>query len=333
MSLARVTHAEANLLTLARCVVGSGPASELTRLLLISAAPPERLGPTSAALLEASLARGVAFALLKEGGWTEEADGRLWSHALPPLHFTANVVRLLQWALKLPLAEHDVAALQLAGALTPAEEVFVALLLERARGTAAEATLMGQPSFRSLPLVQLMHASSLARVGALKVAPLSTAHLPYVRGLLDLLGDTWLSAERFKAQLAQPRVLSAVGRGQAAVASAFLDLLDQHQQRHLARFFVDAAAAWLASNESANDLVALDPESPLRERGEARQHAAALWRVVVRLGEWDQQHRNTRFIDDGYDVAQKLVKDWERLGPLGFGAAQRLVAELEALPT
>ncbi|MBL8923609.1 MAG: hypothetical protein JNJ54_32440 [Myxococcaceae bacterium] len=333
MSVARVTHAEANLLTLARCVVGSGPAPELTRLLLVSVAPPTKLGPTSAALLEDTLARGVAFAMLQEGGWTNEVDGRLWSHPLPPLHFTANTVRLLQWALRLPLAEPEVVALKFDGRLTPAEEVFAALLLERARGTAAEATLMSQAVLRELPLVQLMHAATLGRVGALTVSPLTKAHLPWVRGLLDLLGDTWLSAELLKPQLAQPKILARVGRAQSDVAASFLDVVDAQQHRHLARFFIDAAAAWLATRSGVNDLVALDPESPLRERGEARQQAGALWRVLERLEQWDQQHRGTRFIDDGYDVAQALVKDWERLGPNGFAAARRLVAELESLPT
>ena len=77
----------------------------------------------------------------------------------------------------------------------------------------------------------------------------------------------------------------------------------------------------------------LDPEASLRERSEARQQAGALFRAVQRLEQWDQLHRGTRFIDDGYEAAQAMVKDWERLGPAGFRAAEQVVAELEALPT
>lgn len=332
MSLARVTHAEANLLTLARCVVSGEPVTELQRLLLVSIAPPAKLGPTSAALLEDTLARGTVRGLLASGGWTRELDGRWWDGALPPLHFTANVIRLLHWALKLPLAELEVSPLQFEGALTPAEEVFALLFVTRAKDTAAEATVMSQPALRKLPLVQLAHAASLARVGPLAVAPPEAAHLPWVRGLLDLLGDAWLDAELSLPRLLQPRVLAAVGRARLTVATAFLDVLEAKQQRHLARFFIDAAAAWLARHQSASELVLLDPETPLRERAEARREAGALWRIVQRLEQWDQQHRATRFIDDGYDVAQALVKDWERLGPHGFAAATRLLAELEALP-
>lgn len=332
MSVARVTHAEANLLTLARAVVGRAPLAELTRLLLVAGEAPKTLGPTSGALLEETLARGVGRALLDEGGWTSEPGGRLWDGALPPLHFGGNVVRLLQWALRLPLAEGEPEPLQLVGGLSPAEEVFAVLLLERARGTSAERALMGQAALRSAPLVQLAHAASLALAGPLTLAPLSSAHLPFVRGLLDLLGNVWLDAETQKPRLTQPRLLSAVGRAQTLVAASFLELLEQQQQRRLARFFVDAAAAWLTRHTTAAELVALDPESPLRERADARREAGALWRVVLRLEQWDQQHRATRFIDDGYEESQRLVRDWERLGPAGFAAAHRLVGELEALP-
>jgi hypothetical protein len=333
MSIANVTHAEANLLTLARCVVSSGPSPELTRLLLVSVVPPSKLGPTSTSLLQDTLARGVAFQLLVEGGWTKEVDGRLWDRELPALRFTANVLRLLIWALRLPLAEPEVAPLQFEGELTPSEQVFAALFVERARGTAAEHTVMRQMALRRQPLVQLVHAAAMGRHGPLTVSAVTAHELPFVRGVLDLLGDAWLSAELFKPQLAQPKALANVGRAQTAVAAAFLDVVDAQRQRHLARFFIDAAAAWLSVRSSSAELVSLDPESPMRERGEARQQAAALWRVIQRLEQWDQQHRATRFIDDDYERAQGMVRDWERLGPNGFGAAHRLVSELDALPT
>ncbi len=333
MSLARITHAEANLVSLARCLVGAAPPAEVTRLLLFACAVPQKLGPTSAALLEDTLARGLALALLTCGGWTNEVAGRLWARALPPLGFTANTLRLLQWVLRTPLAEPEVARLDLTGSLTLAEEVLVVLLLQRARGTAAEAALMQQPVLRAVALAQLVHAGSLAKVAPLTVTPLTVAHLPFVQGLLDLLGDAWLDAERQKVQLAQPQVLARVGRAQALVASSFLDLLEQTQARHLARFFIDAASAWLKLGGTAKDLVMLDPEASLRERSEARHQAGALFRVVQRLEQWDQRNRGTRFIDDGYEAAQAMVKDWERLGPAGFRAAEQVVAELEALST
>ena len=38
-----------------------------------------------------------------------------------------------------------------------------------------------------------------------------------------------------------------------------------------------------------------------------------------------------RFIDDGYDVAQRLVGEWEALGERGFAQAAALVAQLDAI--
>lgn len=333
MTVARVTHPEANLLTMARWAVGAAGSTEALRLLLLSASSPAKLGPTSAALLQDTLSRGTALALLREGGWTLEAGSRLWNGTLPPLRFTANIVRVLQWVLTTSLAEVEVPPLTIVGPFTPAEEAFVALLLSRARGTAAETCLMRQPVFRAAPLVQLMHAGPLGQVGPLEVVSLTPAHLPFVRGLLDLLGDCWLEAERLKRHHAQPRVLMQVGRAQTVVAEAFLQLIDRQNERLLARFFIDAAAAWLSTETSSSALVGLDPETPMRERAEARTAAASLWRVIGRLDAWDQQHRTTHFIDDGYAVAQALTKDWERLGPAGFAAATRLVTELEGLPT
>lgn len=330
--VARVTVAEANVLSLVRWVLDEASTTDGTRLLLSSSLAPAKLGPTSAALLESTLARGTAHALLTYGGWTEEAGARLWQEALPPLHFTSNLIRVCQWALRQALVEPNIAPVAISGTFTPAEEVFVALLLERARGTAAEATLLSQQVFRDAPLVALVHVASFARVAPLPATPLTSAHLPFVRGLLDLLGDAWFKAELEKRSLSNPRVLARVGTAQLEVAESFLSVVDGQNRRLLARFFIDAAAAWLGNHSSATDLVSLDPESPLRERSEARARAGSLLHVVGRLEQWDQAHRSTHFIDDGYAVAQALVKDWERLGPAGFDAARRVVAELNALP-
>jgi hypothetical protein len=74
-------------------------------------------------------------------------------------------------------------------------------------------------------------------------------------------------------------------------------------------------------------------DAPLRERTDARRRSAALMRALAILRAWDQEHRSVRFIDDGYDLAQRLVADWERLGERGFSKAAELVAELDAIPT
>jgi hypothetical protein len=238
----------------------------------------------------------------------------------------------MQWLLRTPLGEAEVAPVELEAPLTIAEEVLVVLLLERARGSAAEGALMAQPAFRRCPLVQLVHVGWLARADPLSVVPLTVAHFPFVRGLLDLLAGAWLSMEMVKAQVAQTAPLTLMGQAQFAVGASFLDVVEAHGKRHLARFLIDAAVAWLALRRPMSELVSLDPESSLKDRSEARRQAAALWRLIGRLERWDLAHRATRFIDDGYVEAQAMVRDWERLGPHGFRAAESIVAQLEALP-
>jgi hypothetical protein len=74
----------------------------------------------------------------------------------------------------------------------------------------------------------------------------------------------------------------------------------------------------------------LDANAPLRERLKARQAAGALLRAVLHLRTWDSEHRTVRFIDDGYDEAQRLVRAWEALGDAGFRAVEASWEQLSA---
>jgi hypothetical protein len=114
---------------------------------------------------------------------------------------------------------------------------------------------------------------------------------------------------------------------------AWLDAIDAAGQRPLAGFLVDAAVEWLRIPRGGEELVrSLSSDTSLRELSLARRRAGAFLRTLRRLRTWDREHREVRFIDDGYEVAQDLVSDWERLGNAGFDAAQAQVASLDALP-
>jgi hypothetical protein len=331
-----VTRAEANLLTLARVAVGAWPARDVMRLLLSAASSPATLGPTARGLLADTLARGTVAMLARGGGWVRHGGQRLWERAAaPPLHFTANLVRLLQWVLATPLAGVEQPPLALPGELTLAEQAVVVSLLERLRPTGCGAALLRQPHLRRAPLVLLASAADAARLAPLDEAPRFdvAALAPFVEGLRDVLSGAWLAAEAAKQGEPRPEVLAAVGRAQAAVLDAFLAAIDGAGRRELAGFLVDAMARWLSSPPEVDAYGGgLAAMAPLRERLDARRQSAAALRALARLHAWDREHRDTRFIDDGYEVAQRLVKDWERLGEPGFSAAARLVSQLDALP-
>lgn len=334
--IATVTQAESNLLTLARAAVGVIPAGDVIRLLVTSVAPPPKLGPSARRVLSDTLSRGTMLSLARQGGWRVDAGKRLWErHQAPALEFTANIVRLLQWMLRTPMAEAEAGALQLKGALTVAEEVVVVQLFERLKGTGCEWALARQPAIRTSALMQLAHAAELGRDGLDAVAPLDLkVHAVAIDGLRELLARSWLGAEKQKRDVISPEQMIQIGDAQTRVLDHFFDVVNKGDQRRLSTFLIDGAIEWLAKPRTADDYVrSLGTDAPLRDRTEARRQAGAFMRSLSRLRAWDQEHRAVRFIDDGYEMAQALVKDWERMGENNFNAAERLVGELDALPT
>lgn len=337
--IASVTQAEANVLTIARTAVGLVPASDVMRLLVTSSEAPTKLGPTARRLLSDTLARGTVLCLARQGGWAPDPGhptaGRLWERSQPPaLEFTGNLVRLFQWVLRTPMGEADSAQLSTRGELTVAEAVVATLLLDRLRGTGCEGVLANQQVLRNSPLVVLAHTVELARQGpldAFDTFDLDALGLP-IEALRELLVRSWLAGEKAKKDIDSPAVLNRIGVAQKWVLEAFLKSVEAAHRRELATFLIDVAAAYLQTPRTPDDLIrSMSTDATLRERTEARRAAGALFRVIGTLREWDQQHRSIRFIDDGYDVAQALVRDWERLGERGFSAAAMLVTALDSL--
>lgn len=332
-----VTRQEQQLLTLARVAVGIIPPTDAMRLLVGPHLAPVKLGPTARAALSDTLSRGVALSFAQQGGWLSEGGQRLWERAaLPKLEFTGNTVRLLSWLLAAPLIEAEGPPLLFSGELTPAEDFVVALVIDRLRGTGCAEMLTRQPALRSLPLTVLAHAGELALPFPLEAAPAFEfpLHAPWLEGLRLLLARSWLGVERLRPSLTLPEQLIRVGQAQELVLDAFLRQVDAAGRRELATFLVDAATRWLTPTREADESVlGMQLDGPLRERTEARRRSAALLRALQRLREWDRGHRAVRFIDEGYEQAQRLVSDWERLGERGFTRAAELIARFDAIPT
>ena len=98
---ALVTGQESELLRIARAVVGLSSYAEVERLLGAQRAAPMQLGPTAMELLQDTLSRGVALAVLRGGGWRQERNKRLWERTpLPPLAFEPASFQLLLWMLR-----------------------------------------------------------------------------------------------------------------------------------------------------------------------------------------------------------------------------------------
>jgi hypothetical protein len=329
-----VSLPEANLLTLTQAALELGEPQDLRRLLLLSARAPERLGPTAMRLFQESLAKGTVLALARAGGWRAEVGGRLWERgALPELRFGPALFRFLQWVLRTPLAEGGPGRIEGQGPFFPAEEVVVAALVERVRGSGCETAVLRHPGVRASPLLALLYAGELGAQERLEFAPpfSATAHGPLLEGVQSWAVQAWLGVEKAKGSLEAPEVLLRVGDAQRLVLESFLQ--SASAARHLAMFLVEVGRRWLAPGRTAAHYgAALDSEAPLGTRVAARRSSLALLRALGRLRAWDQEHRATRFFDEGYAAAQALIRAWERLGEVGFAEAARVVTEVEQWP-
>lgn len=325
-----VTRAEGNLLTLARVAVGIVPPIDAMRLLVAPVTPPSRLGPTAREVLTDTLARGTVLSLARSGGWVD----RSWQRITPPLEFTPNIIRVFSWLLSTPLSEADVAPLVLPAPPTPAEDALVAMLIDRLRGSGCDVAISSQLEFRRWPLTTIAHAAFLARnVPRDEGTTIDVATLaPWLESLRTLLARSWLAAERSKRDIVAVDAISRMGRAQHVVLNSLLDALHAANRHDLATFLIEVGVSFLSKPRTADELTrSMGSDAPFRERTEARRAAVSTWRALATLRVWDQQHRNVRFIEDDYELSQRLVRDWERLGERGFNAAASLVQSVDAL--
>ncbi len=332
-----VTSQEAELLRIARAVVGATSFSEVERLLAAPRAAPAQLGPTAMDVLEQTLSRGVALSVLRGGGWRQEQRKRLWERvALPPMTFEASSFQLLQWMLRTPLAEAGTRPLPGSAGQSWADETLLALALTMVTDTGCERSLAAQPRVRASALCWVTQPAALARAQALGAdgPVIDLAEGSPLTFMLEAwqprLAQSWLKMEQAKGLAVDPAELARVGRAQDAVLGALLKAADSSKRRDLLGFLVEAGARVLQGALTGDDWVRnLLPTTPLRDRTEARKQAGAFLKALVQLRAWDQEHRAVRFFEDDYEKAQAMVKAWEVLGDRGFREAERLLSELQ----
>lgn len=361
--MTRVAASEHHLLTIARALVGEGveaaePFLRQGRDLTVmrargtdveAIAPPApgewRMGPTSMRLLKETLANGVVRLLARRGGWRparflgpdgKPITGRLWErHPTPALAFSGASFRLLRWLTATPFGLSQAPALHHEETLTAADEVLhyvsADLLARNGLGFAlAPAGAFGRSALCWLGFPEELGA---APPDAERFARLATGEGAIVlEAFQQELAARWVAIERKKRSCVRCDAMVALGRTQEALLASFFDGLDRARRRDLAGFLVEAAAVLVPRPmPAAHWISGLDARSPLQERMEARRAAGAFLRALARLETWNEEHRTTAFFDDGYDAAQMLLQEWERLGADGYRRVQALLHDLESL--
>lgn len=333
---ARVSRSEAELITLTRAILSSGP-----RYLPSLRQHPKRaarlttIGPTAMGLLAQTLARGVSLELLRRGGWQTRRTlvdghpkrGNLWQRhtTLPPLSFGPASFELLAW-----LRSEDVGApsrelshdLSRGSAPSIADELlhyFAAEHILRAGGD------LQQPAFLRSPLCQLGYADALASAQALPQLDLREL----VRGpsaiileaLQPDLSARWIAMERAKGELGRVEVMTQIGQAQAQVLTSLFRAVDlvAPRRRDLADFLARAARELLARGPKrcCPDhrwwIRGLDLRAPLSARQAAFVGSAAFLRGVGRLGVWLEEAGLVAHFDEDYAAAQLMLSAWNDL--------------------
>ncbi|HXU00121.1 MAG TPA: hypothetical protein VN903_03975 [Polyangia bacterium] len=354
-----VTAAEADLLQVARAVVGLCAWEAVEPLIGRGGARPAALHAPAGRLLEETLSRGLVQMLARRGGarplqflgsqGNPAAAGRLWQRREPPVfRFTASSLALLRWLLGGNLRSVDVAPLR-ARPQTLADQLLVIFALDGLAtldGELGPAHLSGalaaQEEVRGLPLAWLTACPVLAVAGATPPAAPAWASMfadeqaggstLALEALAPDLTRRWLAAARRKRAISAPALAVRIGTAEIAVLAAFMEAASRANRRDLALWIADTGGRLCARPLPVEALVgALDPQAPLSDRLAARRASGALLGALAQWTRWDGEHRNIGFLDDGHAAAQFLLARYEALASPAVANARAAQAELERL--
>lgn len=325
---------EQKLVSLARSLFG--PSRGEAQVFLSHAwEAPGQLSPSGVELLKDALAKGAVLWLVRNGAARE----RLWEKLTPPaIHFDETVVGLLQWLLEQPLgSEQPMTPLRHEGVASLGYELVLLAALSAARGTAIESKLVAQDAFRCSNLCQLAFPFSFApssETTHVGVFSFDAEREFILAALQPSLAQWWRDGEHFKATLNDAAELRGMGLYQHEVLSQLLQWADAQQLYLRCTFLLEAFAPLLnADAQERNFVPALSGRMSLQDRQSARTAAASPLLAIERLAEWEARARLVRFIDDGYEQAQQLVKTFESaFGAERFARARQFAQQLASPP-
>jgi FtsH ternary system domain X6 len=344
-----VSRFEANLITLARFVVGAVPAEQARRPLADGFAPPPCLSAACVRLVQDTLAKGLTLTLVRAGGWrTDEfltpagpTAGRVWErHPVTSrrLSFGPAVLSFLMWLTAEKGGEPKHGWEPPADDPTAADELFFARAADALRGeTAGFSAVKSRSAFARNPLARLFRPADYPGVPPPDFAPTVRGDRAVLLECLQpALADRWTRAERQKVLTTDWSALRDQGAAEYATLTAFLAAADAAGRRDLARFAVVATGRTLAAPDRtpAHWLGGLAGGGPprLADRLDVQRTALSLHRAADVLADWDRRARTVGYFDDDYPAAQMWNREWEaNRGADAARTARRLLDALDPL--
>ena len=363
--LPRVAGSEAQMIQLARALVGDDN-HRYVPLLRRRQKFGEQIGPSAMALVQQTLARGVAMQLIRRGGWQTRRSlalrpgqapqpirGRLWDRhqPIPALHFGPASFALLAWLVREDVARPN-RELDRHPQTTIADDLLHYFAMEhllRVGGRPHE-----HAGFRLSPLTQLGFPDALARESALPSVEFdelvgAPEHAFVLEALQSDLARRWVELERTKGTIESLEAMILLGDAQRSVLGRLFAALERAKpaRRELAGFVVEAGYQLVHRGPDRRWWTAsLDTRAPLAQRQRAFAAAAALLDALSRLGRWVDEAGLVAHFDDDYAAAQMLLVSWQFMRqapsaaeraraagprPSGFERAAALARELESL--
>jgi hypothetical protein len=326
-----INRFEANLVRLARFVVGGLSAAQGRALLLQECPRPRCLSRAAVQLVQDTLAKGCVRLLARHGGWRRErflrsnqiADGYLWQRTPPTelaLHFSRHTLELLLWLTAENVDDGKMSRRGHADTdLTPADAFVCYHVL-----TALEEANIRRGLVKRLGLAR----QNLCRLAFPREYATLTLEPPpgfsrWTKGLAGCILETmqttlanhWLAVERGKRQIADWQHMQALGRAQETILHAYLDALEKAGRQDLARFLLMLLADLLAADDvrAANWIGGLKTAGArLADRATTHEAALVVVRQLPRLQRWERQARSVGYFDENYAASQLWKSDWER---------------------
>jgi len=346
----RVAQSEADLLTVARAMVGGMSAEAVEPLLRQERPMARKLGPTAMGLLKQTLARGVALELGRRGGWRpsrhlrqgEVVAGRMWQRQPPqPLAFSPWSIALLRWLVASPLAVTTTCQpLSVKGAPTIADQLMMYLACDLALRCDCGGPLAASLAFRQSPLCWIGFPDLLGRGQPPEPDELTGEALDLLvqqgafllEALQQDLCRRWIEQERAKRDVVKLERMVALGQCQRAVLERLAAALERSDRRDLLGFALEAAG-WLLRHRPGPIywIRGIAQVGALSARQRAFREAAALLEALQIPARWVEEAQGVRFFDDEYAASQLLLAQWEQVGAEGLAHAQQLVQQIRAL--
>lgn len=346
----RVAASEALVLTVARAVVGAESPGAAEWILTQHNSLPDKMGPTSIALLRETLSTGMIFELARRGGAEprphlsvgtagklETASvkrGRLWERHPPPrLELSDYALQLLRWMVSMPLREKHFRGCD-AEPKTAGDAYFGYLAFDLCARTFNTAAPIYERSFRAIPLVWSAFVDHLmtARAGQGPEDFSSLVqgdHAIIFEALQSSLAERWTSILKRCSTIESNEELLLYGRFVRSVLDRILNAIEAAARPDLARFFLQAAASILgAFAEPGRFVERLKKSGRLAEQVEARREALAFLPALLRLQAIAERARTAHFFDEHYEASQLYLNLWETVGEAKVQHAARMAQEI-----